>query len=837
MDFERAKIKALFYDFPVEHAVKVIQEGKGGFVNSIPQIARWREQAFTITEFEALTRQILSEQKKDDVENLLRMLQEVSEKFLIPSKDKKQPLVIYEHILRWHDIVSLVGEDMLVVPYVANKDAKGGMDERLDFMWPDVLHHNKEEINEILNQGLTDVHAHFHASVDVFHLNWIAMMNGKEISALGEMVRQHLKVYQEQCVRIPNHDDPNIKGYSEVNMVVAAAYIRMKLWKVLNGYGKPCDVSIKTINDILCNRAISERVMEHVLQDDIASLSRITQKDNQGQRLDYAITKSSVTGNEDNIFHIYNGERGFLYKLFYRLQKDSKSIKAYMPAIYLYLLIKNHIRRFFVQNNALVGFENFQIYQEWKSLAVHKSPIWKHHAQYVLQTTVQSRNNDHMEGRIVIRKDNYYDFKQAYRKLFYECTNSVLTGKQTCSMDKLSIVYHFIKSKDYSEGMKSGDKKGIGTGRYASYRQMIKDECEKVVELYKQQHTKSYKNGKMPMLTGIDAAGTELYCRPEVFAHAYRYCRKKGLMHQTYHVGEDFLDLVDGMRAIDEAILFLELDENCRLGHALALGTEVASYYKSRRFHSLLPRQNYLDDCVWLIMRGRKWAGKAMTQTMTNELMREARQMYEKIGYGSKRSFNIERYWHSMLLRGTDPEYINGTETGARVDWKRTAHQQKEEVKEVVKNKQAVELYTKYYRREEIRKNGIEVEDVKWPLRIIEVAEYIQCEMLKMIAKQGIAIESNPTSNFKIGRFERYDELPLFLFYPVSGKKTKPLISTSINTDDRGVFATSIEREYSLISRAMEKMRYPSGRRMYNEGKAQDYIKKIRMNGVNQCFS
>lgn len=189
-----------------------------------------------------------------------------------------------------------------------------------------------------------------------------------------------------------------------------------------------------------------------------------------------------------------------------------------------------------------------------------------------------------------------------------------------------------------------------------------------------------------------------------------------------------------------------------------------------------------------------------------------------------------------MLLRGTDPEYINGAGIGAREDWKRTAYQQKKEIKEVVNDKQAVELYIKYYSCEEIRQNGIEVEDVKWPLRIIEVAKSTPSEMRKVIATQGIAIESNPTSNYKIGRFDRYDELPLFLYCQARGNKGKSAISISINTDDRGVFATSIERDYSLICRTMEKMRYPSGKRMYNEGKAQEYINKIRMNGVNQCF-
>ena len=98
-----------------------------------------------------------------------------------------KPRVRYEHILRWQDIVSMVGEDMLVIPYVAQADANGCMGERTDFMWSDVLHHDNEAINEILAQGLTDVHAHFQASVDVFGLNWIAMMNETDLSNLVQI--------------------------------------------------------------------------------------------------------------------------------------------------------------------------------------------------------------------------------------------------------------------------------------------------------------------------------------------------------------------------------------------------------------------------------------------------------------------------------------------------------------------------------------------------------------------------------------------------------------------------------------------------------------------------
>ena len=99
----------------------------------------------------------------------------------------------------------------------------------------------------------------------------------------------------------------------------------------------------------------------------------------------------------------------------------------------------------------------------------------------------------------------------------------------------------------------------------------------------------------------------------EVFAQAFRYLRghrwsyitaegTKNLsqLYSTYHVGEDFLDLADGLRAIDEAILFLCLGSGDRLGHALALGIDADEWYASKNYRIVLPKQDYLDNLVWV---------------------------------------------------------------------------------------------------------------------------------------------------------------------------------------------------------------------------------------------
>ena len=71
----------------------------------------------------------------------------------------------------------------------------------------------------------------------------------------------------------------------------------------------------------------------------------------------------------------------------------------------------------------------------------------------------------------------------------------------------------------------------------------------------------------------------------------------------TYHVGEDFLDLADGLRAIDEAVNFLNMECGDRLGHALALGIDVEEWYRKKNDMILISQQDYLDTLIWIYHR------------------------------------------------------------------------------------------------------------------------------------------------------------------------------------------------------------------------------------------
>lgn len=58
----------------------------------------------------------------------------------------------------------------------------------------------------------------------------------------------------------------------------------------------------------------------------------------------------------------------------------------------------------------------------------------------------------------------------------------------------------------------------------------------------------------------------------------------------------------------------------------------------------------------------------------------------------------------------------------------------------------------------------------------------------------------------------------------------------SINTDDRGVFATSIHNEYSLVASAMSKIIDEDGTRVYSDEEIYNYLSRIMQNGNIQRF-
>ena len=110
-----------------------------------------------------------------------------------------------------------------------------------------------------------------------------------------------------------------------------------------------------------------------------------------------------------------------------------------------------------------------------------------------------------------------------------------------------------------------------------------------------------YGQKELNKITAVDAAASEFDTPPEVFAPVFRELRELNVVrHFTYHAGEDFYHILDGLRAIYEAIIFLDLQHGDRIGHASATGTDVDTWADILMKKVIMPQGIYLDDLIFV---------------------------------------------------------------------------------------------------------------------------------------------------------------------------------------------------------------------------------------------
>lgn len=61
-------------------------------------------------------------------------------------------------------------------------------------------------------------------------------------------------------------------------------------------------------------------------------------------------------------------------------------------------------------------------------------------------------------------------------------------------------------------------------------------------------------------------------------------------------------------------------------------------------------------------------------------------------------------------------------------------------------------------------------------------------------------------------------------------------LSVSVNTDDLGVFGTSLENEYALLAIALEKEKDANGNKKYHSRCIYNWLESIRQMGEEQRF-
>ena len=122
--------------------------------------------------------------------------------------------------------------------------------------------------------------------------------------------------------------------------------------------------------------------------------------------------------------------------------------------------------------------------------------------------------------------------------------------------------------------------------------------------------------------------------------------------------------------------------------------------------------------------------------------------------------------------------------------------------------------------------------------RYSELIYKLQNKMIQKLVREGIGIETNPSSNYLIGTIQKYDEHPILRF---NSRKLRDMerntsLNVSINTDDQGVFDTMLENEYALMALALKKAKDDKHQPLYDVEDIYEWIDYVRKMGIEQVF-
>ncbi len=780
---------------------------------------------------------------------------------------EKDPLCKHEQFVFWREAIHGIGQTPFICAFLAGKDILSGY-FRKQFDFGPYVRTDDFHLRQILARGVAENHFHLKGSSPTFLINWVCLMNHTE---------HRKKDFERLSSKLSTNGNRWNEQYSLHDLARIAASLRLFIWRILQAEGTTpgCRLQSDIYLDPL-RKNWSDLQMK-------INAERSKYVDS----LDYTLSTNSFSG----VYAAIAGENYFWYRVFYELfRRENLNLYQHMDCIYAYLLIGCIMRSELVQDNKAVGFMNFATYQDRKERFIDEKHFGNYYREFLkiaLESSLSMIGMKSLEIRVVPKDtvdkqadamdrqmaalsttdENRCKMCEFYDYLLASCKYRY--GRCKDKVEKISYVMHITKAEDKHLLDESNDLlPAIIRCRHDSLRSTSVKRKINCISQMRKERLQQAQN-----IYAIDACASEIGCRPEVFAPSFRSARnvrpdmdnvlsdvKIPLLHITFHVGEDFLDIVDGLRAIDEAIRFLELKNADRIGHALALGIHPRDYYRSKGNRVYLPRHDLLDNVAWLYMSLERF--NIDVPDLMFDLRNTFRENYNIIYAANMPSSetdtkfliidrenvpSIEMYYDAWKLRGDSPELFKlAYDEDAFKRELKLANilnpgllQSSSDVAHLRENdRMAQKLYFHYHYNHAVKSEGYKPVEYAITPRYIHAVELLQHEMQKFVARLGISIECNPSSNYLIGTFKDYERHPIFAFNNdglVHDSASAQLL-TSINTDDQGVFDTDLESEYALLVCALRMATDDEGRPRYTPANIYKYVNKLRKIGLDQSF-
>lgn len=284
-------------------------------------------------------------------------------------------------------------------------------------------------------------------------------------------------------------------------------------------------------------------------------------------------------------------------------------------------------------------------------------------------------------------------------------------------------------------------------------------------------------------LRGLDVAGLEhegplwaflTYLKSTRYTSrlaATQYGRGLEPLRLTVHVGEDFDHLASGLRCVHEPFAWHLMDRGDRLGHATALGIVPSVWSERALLRARVQNRPFmvrawdrLLDIGWLHHAFRIF-GLGFTVGDLDRLGAEAERLFASIEWSlasrHEAPAEAEALWLGL---GLEPE--------GRVRARVAAL------------------------RERVPEHVLSSSWKVAPDADIHLLDLVRKPLANLVAKSGVAIEVNPTSNMIIAGLPYPLQQPMFHLRPVDPREGGS-ISVVIGTDDQLTFATCLSDEFA----------------------------------------
>ncbi len=690
------------------------------------------------------------------------------------------PVCRFDFVLGWRDISLCLGQDLIVTAWLANHTAQYPFHPVSRFSWPGVIHTDNRILTRLLNDGISENHYHLYGSAAVFPLNWCRLMTWPNLN------KENVKWFRERALQ------PRISRGNQDNSlpietcVLYAAWIRACLFQRVNGQIRDCGAESRKFHQMLGD-GVRKRFLYHKIDTLRYQYGvRFPQPDGSAVCLDYAFTHTlEDDANTDE--RILCGERRLLYQCFLSCFTGEFSQEEQW-IFYLYILLKSHFREEVIQVNRQIGFQNFKNYEDRK-YTLWTRPYWNEAYRTAVCAPLRQQPIRSLELRLTPDDTSSGDLRRIYdvdkAVRFYD--GQYLPSPRDLD---LNLNFNFNFNQDGPEETEKTfyvvhfvKQKELNINKYSmscrheKLRRKIRSQAVALIRAL----------GRHPYLCrrvrGIDACSGEIGCGPEVFAPAFRFlraCPVKLFAQSEWNRGEASLAL---------------------------------TYHVGEDFLDLASGLRTIDEAIrFLNMRRGDRLGHALALGVDPDLYYETARS-GKIGSGR---------WGDIFQpfgRNRFQDHIS-------------------ELEHCRNNMDAVELYAAYQYSNAVKTAGQKVAHFEITEDYIYFIRQIQLKMRLYIEKVGLSIECNPSSNTLIGAFGEYRNHPILRFYHPRDKENRGArLHVSLNTDDQGVFETSLSFEYILIAATLAAEIETDGNPVYTNREIEDYLRDLQRMGNEQVFT